>query len=206
MKQFGFGLRQSCSLRLGRVLNVPWDEKEHAFAMIGRIAPEKRIDQAIAILESVRDRGLAIRLHLCGEVGDDLYGRRIAQLCSERADWIISEGMVSGVRKTEILSHCRFGIQTCSAEGFGISVAEMVKAGAIVFANSDGGQAEILGHPELLFINTKDAVEKIRAVLEKPTLQSALRNHLAHQAQRFSAQAFMYETQAFITKQLSPKR
>ena len=186
--------------------NVPWAEKQQAFAMIGRIAPEKQIEQAIAILETVRERGHAIRLHLCGQIEDDPYGRQIAQLCRERADWIILEGQVTGEGKTEILSHCRFGIQTCSAEGFGISVAEMIKAGAIVFANSDGGQAEILGHPELLFSDTNDAVEKILAVLEKPTLKSALRNHLAHQAQRFSAQAFVHETQAFIAELLTPNQ
>lgn len=50
---------------------VPWEEKENAFVMIGRIAPEKRIEDAIAILEGVRARGHAIRLHLCGEIGSD---------------------------------------------------------------------------------------------------------------------------------------
>jgi glycosyltransferase involved in cell wall biosynthesis len=65
---------------------VPWEEKEQAFVMIGRIAPEKQIERAIAILEAVRQRGYAIRLHLCGQIENDLYGRHIALLCRERAD------------------------------------------------------------------------------------------------------------------------
>ena len=52
--------------------------------MIGRIAPEKQVERAIAILEAVRQRGHAIRLHLCGEIENDPYGRHIAKLCGKR--------------------------------------------------------------------------------------------------------------------------
>lgn len=183
--------------------DVPWEEKEQAFVMIGRIAPEKQIERAIQILEAVRQRGHAIRLHLCGKTENDLYGRRILQLCRERADWIVPEGRVTGANKAQILARCRFGIQTRAAEPFGISVAEMVKAGAIVFAPGDGGQAEILGHPDLLFSNTDEAVEKIIAALEKPSLQSALRTHLTRRAKLFSTQSFVHEVQTFIADVLT---
>ena len=183
--------------------NVPWDEKEQAFVMIGRIAPEKRIERAITILEAVRQQGHAIRLHLCGKIENDLYGRHIAQLCRERSDWIVPEGRVSGIRKAQILASCRFGIQACGAEGFGISVAEMIKAGAIVFASADGGQAEILRNPDLLFSDVDEAIEKIQAVLETPSLQSAMRAHLKGQAQLFSAQIFKRETQACVAELLT---
>jgi glycosyltransferase involved in cell wall biosynthesis len=186
--------------------DVPWEEKEQAFAMIGRIAPEKQVERAITILEAVRQRGHAIRFHLCGHIENDLYGRRIAQLCQERADWIVPEGRVSGTRKARILAHCRYGIQTRGAEPFGISVAEMVKAGAIVFAPNDGGQEEILRHPDLLFSNAGEAVEKILAVLEKPSLQSDMRTHLKDRAQLFSAQTFVQEVQSYIAEVLTTDR
>lgn len=169
---------------------VAWEEKEQAFVMIGRIAPEKKIEQAISILESVRAIGHAIRLHLCGEILDDAYGRRIARLCEQHAEWIIPEGRVSGVKKVEILSQSRFGIQMRAAEPFGISVAEMVKAGAIVFAPNDGGQAEILDHPDLLFADACDSVKKIVAVLTHRDRQNQLRKHLAQQMLLFGASSF----------------
>ncbi|MFZ0393024.1 MAG: glycosyltransferase [Terracidiphilus sp.] len=177
---------------------VPWKEKEEAFAMIGRIAPEKRIEEAILILEAVRAGGHGVGLHLCGEIGDDLYGRRIAQLCRERADWIVVEGRVSGERKSRILAHCRYGIQACGAEGFGISVAEMVKAGSIVFAPANGGQAEILDNPELLFTNEADAIAKIQAVLRKPEKQEQLAGRLAGRAPLFDARNFIRQARACI--------
>jgi glycosyltransferase involved in cell wall biosynthesis len=171
--------------------DVPWEQKEQAFVMIGRIAPEKKVEEAIAVLEAVRQRGHAIRLHICGHIGDDLYGRRIAQLCQKRSDWIIPEGQVSGTKKAQILSGCRFGIQARCAEPFGISVAEMVKAGAIVFAPNDGGQAEIIEHPDLLFTSVDEAVGKVLAVLSCQSKQNTLRAHLAQRSQIFSAVKFM---------------
>ncbi len=174
----------------GEFPKFAWQDKEKAFVMIGRIAPEKRIEEAIAILEEVRQRGHAIRLHLCGQIGSDSYGRTIAALCRSHADWIVAEGFVSGDRKAEILARCRYGIQTRSAEPFGISVAEMIRAGAVVFAPNDGGQAEILDHANLLFSGRSEAVEAISAVLESAALQDKLRMHLSAQAQRFSAEQF----------------
>ena len=174
--------------------------------MIGRIAPEKQVERAIEILDAVRQRGHSIRLHLCGQIENDLYGRRIAQLCQDHAGWIVPEGRVSGARKAQILAHCRFGIQACGAEAFGISVAEMVKAGAIVFAPADGGQTEILDQPYLLFSNVNEAVEKILAVLENTSLQSDMRTHLKGQAQLFSAQSFMQEVRACFTEFLNADR
>ena len=88
--------------------------------MIGRIAPEKQVERAIEILEAVRLRGHAIRLHICGQIGDDLYGRHIARLCREHSDWIIPEGWVSGERKAWILTTCQYGIQAREEEPFGI--------------------------------------------------------------------------------------
>ena len=72
-----------------------------------------------------------------------------------------------------------------------------------MFAPGDGGQAEILGHPDLLFSNTDEAVEKIIAALEKPSLQSALRTHLTRRAKLFSTQSFVHEVQTFIADVLT---
>jgi glycosyltransferase involved in cell wall biosynthesis len=188
----------------GEFPTVPWEQKENAFVMIGRIAPEKRIEQAIAILNAVRQRGHAIRLHLCGHIGDDPYSRQIADLCEANRDWIIREGRVSGQRKSEILSQCRFGIQPREAEPFGISVAEMAKAGSIVFATAQGGQTEILQHPDLLFSNHDEAVQKISVVLENKELQASLRGHLIDNSRRFTSRAFARGIQSIVSDSLNP--
>jgi len=181
-------------------VDVPWDNKEEAFVMIGRISPEKQVEHAIAILEAVRERGFFVKLHLCGQFTNDAYGRKISQLCKDHAEWIIVEGLVSGTRKATLLSNCRFGIQTCGAESFGISVAEMVKAGAIVFAPNDGGQTEVLAHLDLLFLDIDDAVTKICTILADSQRQRILRQHLNGQSQLFNAKRFMDEARIQITQ------
>jgi len=40
----------------------------------------------------------------------------------------------------------RYGIHGAEGEGFGIAIAEMVKAGCVTFAPAVGGPAEILDH------------------------------------------------------------
>lgn len=185
--------------------DIAWEDKEQAFAMIGRISPEKQIERAIAILDEVRSRGHHFRFHICGQVGDDKYGRRIAKLCKERASWIVLEGTVTGARKAGILSRCRFGIQARSAEPFGISVAEMVKAGAIVFAPNNGGQTEVLKSPELQFSDLADAVEKIDTVLSDPQKQALLKTHLSKQAGLFKAYMFTSQCRAIVAMALSKR-
>ena len=160
------------------------------------------MERAIDTLEKVRSSGYAIRLHLCGQIPYDRYGRSIRRLCKKNADWIIPEGQVSGTRKALILTRARFGIQTTSGESFGIAVAEMVKAGAIVFAPSNGGAAETLQHSGLLFTDSEEAVEKIRFVLQTPALQSALQVHLREQAHVFSANAFIRAANARVQEAL----
>lgn len=178
---------------------VSWQEKEDAFVMIGRIASEKRIEAAIRVLGSLRGRGHRLILHLCGEIPQDSYGRMITELCASNHEWITCHGRVSGSLKSNLLARAKYGIHTCAHEAFGISVAEMVKAGAIVFAPSLGGQAEILDHPDLLFADEEEAIRKIQAVLEQPELQTQLRAHLEDRAKLFSAQRFMREVRAYIS-------
>jgi len=204
-------MRQSCGVDCAAVVyppiwtefpDIPWHDKEQAFVMIGRIAPEKQIERAIAILDAVRERGHTIRLHLCGRIPNDTYGKRITRLCRQHSDWIVPEGQVSGENKANVLARCRFGIQARRAEPFGISVAEMIRTGAVVFAPSDGGQTEILDHPDLLFESTNDAVDKISDILSNSYKQESLRIHLAKRSRIFGAQVFIKQSFEVITDSL----
>jgi len=200
-------MKQACGVDCSAVVypsvwtdfpEVAWEDKEEAFVMIGRIAPEKQVERAIAILEAVRQRGHSFRFHLCGRIGDDLYGQQIARLCKQHADWIVVEGQVAGEKKATLLASCRYGIQTREAEPFGISVAEMIKAGAIVFAPNNGGQAEVLQNPKLLFEEIDEAADNIQSVLECPRRQSALRALLKERASSFGSQKFIRDAQECI--------
>lgn len=162
-----------------------WEAREDAFLSISRIAPEKRIEQIIEILHRVRRSGQEVSLYLCGAIGKGPYGEYVRELCRQHASWVRPWGAVVGAKKAQVLGKCKFGISANPTEAFGISVAEMIKAGQIVFAPFGGGQVEILEHEALLYSCAEDAVEKILRVLGSPELQLRLRAHLARQALEF---------------------
>ena len=72
-----------------------------------------------------------------------------------------------------------------------------------MFAHKDGGQAEILADPNLLFSNTNEAVERILRVLEQPALQATLRTQLSDRARIFSAQNFVRDVQTLVEGSVS---
>lgn len=185
---------------------VPLETKEMGFVCIGRISPEKRIEQIVGILKEVRERGHDIHLHVIGGTDETTYGKSVENLCKAQGNWVTMEGRRFGEEKAMLLSQHRFGIQARQSEPFGISVAEMVKAGCITFVPKEGGQAEIVSHKSLMYDSVEDAVEKIDTVLRKPQLQIELRQHLEKQGAKFSTNAFMDGLRAAVENFLSEKR
>ena len=98
----------------------------------------------------------------------------------------------------EFLSRHRYGLSACWNEAFGIAVAEMVKAGSIVWVPNGGGQVEIVGHEDLIYESVNDAARKILRVLGDEERQSALLHHLSGKAELYSSGRFMSETRRVV--------
>jgi glycosyltransferase involved in cell wall biosynthesis len=170
---------------------VAWEERENGFVCVGRIAPEKRIERIIAILAQVREEGWEIHLHIVGaEDWDQQYAQKIKALQARHASWVFLEGHVPRTELVALLSHHKYGIHGYEAEQFGIVVAEMVKAGCIVFVPNGGGQVEIVRPSQLAYDSVDDAVRKITDVLSGKTPQKHLLQELSRTAQKFSAENF----------------
>ena len=181
---------------------APFESRNDDFACIGRISEEKRLERVMEILGKVRARGYPVRLRMIGDFGTNKYARKI-QALTRGLPWVILEGSVSEQRKQQILRSCRYGIHGAEGEGFGIAVAEMVKAGCIPFTPVEGGPAEILNHEALLYRDDDDAAEKICAVLSRPALRASLLEHLRRQAEKFSAENFMRDLREIVEKFLA---
>ena len=179
--------------------NIPFDEKENGFLCLGRIFPGKETDKIIRIIKKVRQNNIEVHLHIIG-VSDDLnYIRFIKKLCSENSSWCFFEGEISGQKKLEFIAKHKYGILGCKNEAFGIAVAEMAKAGCIVFVPDGGGQTEIINNSQLIYKDEKDAVQKIINVLSNKNLQYSLQNHLFQRANLFSTERFIKDIKE-ITK------
>jgi glycosyltransferase involved in cell wall biosynthesis len=190
---------------IGEVEVVPWQEKEDAFLCSGRIVAAKQTHRVIEILQAVRDRGFEVKLHITGGGGGTYkrsYEQKIMQIADKNSDWISVYQDLPYKDYLQVIARCRYGIH-CKPEPFGISVAEMVKAGMIPFVREKGGQVEIVGahHDELLFDNQNaNAVEKIVQVLQQPDRQMTLLESLEKQQSLFSTEKFMAEIQAVVAE------
>lgn len=177
---------------------VPWGDREKGFVCLGRISPEKRIETVITILREIRELGSDVHLHLIGRIEENEYGEKIKQLIAENSSWIALEENITRERLVQLLIHHKFGIHGMKNEHFGIAVAEMVKAGMIVFVPNGGGQVEIVSHEELIYNDEADAIAKIYQVLNNPELQATLREHLKKRAILFSETSFMRQIRDIV--------
>jgi glycosyltransferase involved in cell wall biosynthesis len=143
-------------------------------------------------------KGINIHLHIIGKIDSSDYVAKLRRLSGENSEWVYMEGGKFGKEKNEVLAKHKFGIHGRPKEAFGIAVAEMVKAGCIPFVPDDGGQTEIINHPALLYGSVEDGVNRIESVLENNEMQAALREHLAKQAEKFSAETFMSEIREVV--------
>jgi glycosyltransferase involved in cell wall biosynthesis len=178
-------------------VQMPWETKGFGFVSIGRIAPEKRIEQQIEILEKVRAFGHDFKFHLIGDIEDDPYGHMIRKMCSDKS-WIILEGRKSGAEKEALLTGSRFAIHTRPHEAFGITVAEMVKAGCIPFIPDSGGQTEIVPFEDLQFASTDEAVQKIDALLRDENAQQRVLQKLNGRKNLFSTSQFCTQVRNIV--------
>ena len=170
--------------------SIPWEKREDEFLCLGRISPEKKIEQVIAILDQVRAMGHPVHLHLVGNGDDSFYVTQIEKLCHKRSDWVKFHGALFGDEKHELLSRCRYGISACDREAFGIATAEMVKAGVVPFVPAVGAQREIVRDENLIYGGVGDGESKIAKVLKSKDLQLQLHNNMTKNAEDFTFESF----------------
>lgn len=141
----------------------PWQDRDEVVLVFGRISPEKRIEDAIQIVELARASGFLGRLIIAGPDGAADYAAHIRKLALE-SEWVNVLPEQTGADKVRLLSRVKYGLNTCQIEAFGISTAEMAASGIITFVPTDTGQSEIIGSPEQQFATLKEAAARLVAI------------------------------------------
>lgn len=176
-----------------------WPQRADGFVCISRLAPEKRIEWVIDIVERVRRAGHRLPLHIVGSDGTTAYADSLRRQLAARADWVTLDEDLPRPRLEALIRQYRYGIHAMEEEHFGMAVAEMVSAGCIVFAPGGGGPREILAQDErLLYRTPAEAVDKIVAVLRDEVRQRDLRERLAAGAAAFSPERFTDAIRAVV--------
>ncbi len=182
---------------------VPLKDRERGFVCVGRIVVSKRVLEMIAILRAVRERGFGVHLHIIGPPGNSRYMRKVFAAQKQHKDWVSVEGPVTRASLAEMLARHRFGIHGMENEPFGIAVAEMAKAGCIVFVPDSGGQVEIVERDErLVYGSRNEAVDKITSVLADERTQDTISSEMVARGSRFSAERFVKEIKGIIDEAL----
>jgi glycosyltransferase involved in cell wall biosynthesis len=182
--------------------HIPWAEKENTFICSGRLTAAKQPHRVIECLAQVRSQGFPVKLYITGGgggVGERKYQRYLNELITQHQDWVKLFENLTYAEYSQLLYRCQYGIHF-KPEPFGISVAEMVKAGQIPFVRSGWGPMEILGeqNTDLFFSDFEEAVTKIVAVLGNPEKQAALLLALEQQKQLFSTERFMKDIRGVV--------
>ena len=187
--------------------DVPWPDRRLAFACVGRIAPEKRIEAVIGIIARVRRHHPGLTLHIAGNADDRSYLATVEAAVRAHDPWVSLHLDLPRDQLLLLLTSCRFGIHGMRDEHFGMAVAELVRAGTIAFAPNSGGPVDILGGDRrLLYESDDDASEKIGRVLADDALASALRASLAARADRFSSARFVRHFRDVVAGLAGPAR
>lgn len=189
--------------------DIPWTAKEDAFICSGRIVEPKQPHKVINILKKVRERGFDIKLHITGGGGSFYewrYTNLVKKMVQENSSWVTLHENLPYQEYIKVLANCKYGIHF-KKEPFGISIAEMIKAGAIPFVRDEGGQVEIVGenNQELFFKSEEEAVEKIIDVLSNTATENQLIASLNNQRKLFSTQRFMSEINDVVTAYFETK-
>lgn len=181
-------------------LHVPFENRKNGFVCIGWIRPEKELEKIMDIVSKLRKNGHTdITLEIIGPTWNRAYAKKIKAIARRKGAWISFHGELKRENLMKLISEYRFGIHGFQNEHFGIAVAEMVKAGNIVFVPNGGGQREIVNYDQrLIYSSTEDAVKKIDEILHNRELQNELSDIMHSSGQRFSSVKFMQQIQIIV--------
>lgn len=187
----------------GSFPEVPWQERADDLVCIGRLSPEKDQLKVIEIVSRVRAMGHDVGLDLVGMHDDVAYGRRVETAATARP-WVRLHRDLSRSELVRLLVSKRYGIHGMIEEHFGMSVAELVSAGCIVFVADRGGPTEIVGgEPSLLYGSVDEAVARIDAVLRSPARQLELQRKLLERRGLYTTTRFEESIRTIVTDHLA---
>ena len=169
----------------------PLQERSPGFVCISRICAEKRIHEAIELVDEMRSRRHEVHLHIVG-TGSGRYARHIEQQAAARPFVFIHYGL-SRHELASLLDDHQFGLHMMRNEHFGMAVAEMAAAGMIVIAHRSAGPIEILGHDwPLLFEDARGVADICESLISDRSLQNDLHEWLRHRniREKFSPEVF----------------
>jgi UDP-glucose:tetrahydrobiopterin glucosyltransferase len=136
-------------------------DPEAVLAWVARISPEKGLEDAVMVAESV-----GMPLHVCGKIQDRAYWEAIRQ--SDTGGRIVYHGMLPHDRLQEVLGRASASLVTPKwVEAFGLTAVEALACGTPVVAYAQGGPGEIVEDGKSGFLVAQDDVAAMARAVER---------------------------------------
>lgn len=182
--------------------SIDWGRRETGFVMIGRLSPEKRVLEALEIIDALHDFDADIHIHVVGSAVNPEYAAEVERMASTRK-YVHLEGECSRERLVELIQRHRYGLHSKKFEHFGMTVAEFAVGGAIPFVHNSGGQTDIvLDDDRLTYDDAEAAIRKAKTVIGNEGLQQEITNMLSDSTDRFSKQTFQQRLREVVINEL----
>lgn len=140
------------------------DRKSYSMISVGRIVKNKRLEEAVGLLDFLRAEGVPANLHILGRsVGS--YTRRFAKQFADHPNLRLSFD-VNRAKLNRAFATATIGIHSYRGEHFGIAVAEMISAGVLPLVHDSGGVRELVPCSSLRFGDQADLFSKANALLQ----------------------------------------
>ena len=173
---------------------------------IGRIIPEKRLEDIIGIVERARAlSGLDITFHAAGRLDQTpAYGQKLSQMAEERT-WLKFVGSLYGEEKKRFLLSGSYALHAERDEAFGISVTEYLSSGLIPIVPDEGGTPEIVDSSKLTYHTPEDGAQILVHLLIDAAFREKMQRHCADRAKMFSRDAYEDRQKELLAQILDPK-
>jgi glycosyltransferase involved in cell wall biosynthesis len=160
----------------------PAPEKENLVAIVGRIAPEKRIELFIEIARNLPGFKFAV----IGSMASPAYLDSLKKAAPTNVSF-----QVSPLRQSEVLAKAKIYVHCMENEHFGIVIVEAMAAGCVPVVHDSGGPREIVT-PSVGFRwnSVNEAEEQITTLMQNEGLRQKLSRAAMDRSKLFSAERF----------------
>lgn len=155
---------------------IPARRRPFRLLALGRIALNKRLEEAIEVLDRLRAEGLPAELDICGHASGSYARRFAARYANHPHVRLILNA--NAETKARVLSEATLGLHMFRGEHFGIAIAEMIHAGIVPLVYDDGGVCELVTTPDLRFTSANGATRIAARLLTRPDLIHDSRHEL----------------------------
>ena len=121
------------------------------------------MDYLLEAMKVLKEEGRAFTLHFAGiEQGKNGYIEKFQSLLGEQ---FVYEGIVSGVKKTDLFKRCQIFVLPSLYEGLPMSLLETMAYGLVPVVTNVGSISEYVKDGENgLLIDTRDSVSIVKAL------------------------------------------